>query len=210
MAKDPAFLFYPSDFLTGTYTMTDEQVGKYIRLLCLQHQIGSLTEKHMLNICKSYDEDIYNKFTTENGKYYNARLREETKKRKAYSESRSNNRKSKKTKNISLSYDTTYVQHMENINVNENKDLNTSNEKIFLPDVSTFPNYSLEYVNNIAGQIGISKDVSESFFHYYNSTGFYRNKQPIIDIRSALLSWNISGKQKGIIQEKPKLEQSSL
>ena len=210
MAKDPAFLFYPSDFLTGTYTMTDEQVGKYIRLLCLQHQIGSLTEKHMLNICKSYDEDIYNKFTTENGKYYNARLREETKKRKAYSESRSNNRKSKKTKNISLSYDTTYVQHMENINVNENKDLNTSNEKIFLPDVSTFPNYSLEYVNNIASQIGISKDVSESFFHYYNSTGFYRNKQPIIDIRSALLSWNISGKQKGIIQDKPKLEQSSL
>ena len=42
MAKDPAFLFYSNDFLTGTYTMTDEQVGKYIRLLCLQHQKGEL------------------------------------------------------------------------------------------------------------------------------------------------------------------------
>jgi len=31
--KDPAVLFYTQDFLTGTFTMTDEQVGKYIRLL---------------------------------------------------------------------------------------------------------------------------------------------------------------------------------
>ena len=51
MAKDPAFLFYPSDFLTGTMFMTDEQVGKYIRLLCAQHQKGHLCEKR-------HDEDM--------------------------------------------------------------------------------------------------------------------------------------------------------
>ena len=34
MAKDPAVLFYTNDFLSRTFTMTDEQVGKYIRLLC--------------------------------------------------------------------------------------------------------------------------------------------------------------------------------
>ena len=45
MSKDPAVLFYTSDFLSGTFTMTNEQVGKYIRLLCLQHQKGRLTEK---------------------------------------------------------------------------------------------------------------------------------------------------------------------
>jgi len=32
--------------------MTDEQVGKYIRLLCLQHQKGYLTEKDMISIRK--------------------------------------------------------------------------------------------------------------------------------------------------------------
>jgi hypothetical protein len=48
MGKDPAILFYTSDFLTGTMTFTDEQVGKYIRLLCLQHQKDKLTEKDML------------------------------------------------------------------------------------------------------------------------------------------------------------------
>ena len=36
--KDPAFLFYSSDFLSGTMLMTDEEIGQYIKLLCLQHQ----------------------------------------------------------------------------------------------------------------------------------------------------------------------------
>ena len=49
MAKDPAVLFYTSDFLSGTFTMTNEQVGMYIRLLCLQHQKGKLSEKDMLS-----------------------------------------------------------------------------------------------------------------------------------------------------------------
>ena len=40
MAKDPAVLFYTSDFLTGTILMNYEQKGKYITLLCIQHQHG--------------------------------------------------------------------------------------------------------------------------------------------------------------------------
>ena len=62
MSKDPAVLFYTSDFLTGTTLMSNEQVGKYIRLLCIQHQKGVLSEKDMLKICDSYDEDIFDKF----------------------------------------------------------------------------------------------------------------------------------------------------
>lgn len=120
MGKDPAFLFYSSDFLTGTMTMNHEQVGKYVRLLCLQHQKGRLEEKDMLNICSSYDKDVFSKFDKDdNGFFYNKRLENETIKRKKYSESRSKNRLSKK------SYDTTYVPHMENENtlvVNNIKD----------------------------------------------------------------------------------------
>lgn len=120
MAKDPAFLFYSNDFLTGTYLMTHEQVGKYIRLLCLQHQKGKLSEKDMLNICNSYDEDIYEKFTKKDGYFYNERLLEETEKRKSYSESRKNNRKKKDMNNIYNSYD----KHMENENEIENEIVN--------------------------------------------------------------------------------------
>lgn len=120
MAKDPAFLFYSNDFLTGTYLLSDEQVGKYIRLLCLQHQKGKLSKKDMLNICKSYDEDIFSKFTEQEGFYFNQRLMEETEKRKSYSESRKNNRKKKDMNNICKSYD----KHMENENEIENEDVN--------------------------------------------------------------------------------------
>jgi hypothetical protein len=123
MAKDPSFLFYSNDFLTGTYLMSDEQVGKYIRLLCLQHQKGFLCEKDMIKICKSYDEDIFSKFIKEDEIYYNKRLSEETEKRKLYSESRKNNRKSKDMINISK----TYVQHMENENENNITSINTLN-----------------------------------------------------------------------------------
>ena len=60
--KDPAFLFYSSDFLSGTMLMSDEEIGQYIKLLCLQHQKGHLKEKDMLNICKTYNEEIFSKF----------------------------------------------------------------------------------------------------------------------------------------------------
>jgi hypothetical protein len=92
MGKDPAFLFYSSDFLTGTYTMTDEQVGKYIRLLCLQHQHGHLHQNHMDSIIKTTDDVIYSKFIKDSdGKYYNQRLQDEIEKRVKYTDSRSLN-----------------------------------------------------------------------------------------------------------------------
>ena len=117
MAKDPAILFYTSDFLTGTATLTDEQVGQYIRLLCLQHQKGGLTKKDMLFICKRQDEDIFSKFKLIDGLYFNGRMAKEAEKRANYSKSRSDNRKSIKDKSIISS---SYVPHMENANENTN------------------------------------------------------------------------------------------
>jgi hypothetical protein len=122
MAKDPAVLFYTSDFLSGTFTMDNEQVGKYIRLLCLQHQKGKLSEKDMLSICKAYDNEIWDKFKVEDGLYYNDRMLNETIRRQKFSESRRNNAKSPKKESTSEAY----AQHMETetenrtITINEN------------------------------------------------------------------------------------------
>ena len=122
MAKDPAVLFYTSDFLSGTFTMDNEQVGKYIRLLCLQHQKGKLTEKDMLSICKAYDVEIWSKFVVEDGLYYNDRMYNETIRRQKFSESRRNNAKSPKKESTSEAY----AKHMETetenrtITINEN------------------------------------------------------------------------------------------
>jgi uncharacterized phage protein (TIGR02220 family) len=127
--KDPAVLFYTSDFLTGTLTMTDEHVGMYIRLLCLQHQKGRLTEKDMLYICKTYVEDVFNKFTKDaSGKYYNKRMEGESLRRKAYSESRRLNVSKRKDRRRTKKNNSTYVKHMETETINETitiiKDLN--------------------------------------------------------------------------------------
>jgi len=71
--------------------MTNEQVGKYIRLLCLQHQKGRLTDKDMLSICSAYDSDIWEKFKMEDGFYFNEKMSNETVRRQKFTESRRNN-----------------------------------------------------------------------------------------------------------------------
>lgn len=117
--KDPAFLFYSDNFLSGTMFFTDEQIGKYIRLLCAQHLTGHLKENHMIFICKSYDKDIWDKFKKDDdGLYYNERLEEEIMKRRKYSESRSNNKKGK-VKTCDKN-EKSYDFHMGNGNGNEN------------------------------------------------------------------------------------------
>ncbi|MFN9114314.1 MAG: hypothetical protein ACK5XN_29990 [Bacteroidota bacterium] len=152
--KDPAFLFYSSDFLTGTMLMTMEQKGKYITLLCLQHQKGHLTEKDMLNICLAYDEDIWNKFQKDKeGLFYNARLRSEIERRKAYSESRRQNRTKK---NIS----STYVLHMENENENEIVDRKKRGAGEKKP--------SIEDVKDFFREKGYSQDTAVKAFEYYS------------------------------------------
>lgn len=128
--KDPAFLFYSDNFLSGTMFFSDEQTGKYIRLLCAQHLTGHLDEKDMILICKSHDDRIWSKFIKDgDGKYYNERLELEINRRKAYIESRSKNKKGKtktdklKRKIIRKSYE----NHMGNGNGigngNRNKDI---------------------------------------------------------------------------------------
>jgi len=40
--KDPAFLFYPKDWISGTSEMLPNEKGIYIDLLCYQHQNSDL------------------------------------------------------------------------------------------------------------------------------------------------------------------------
>jgi hypothetical protein len=180
MSKDPAFLFYSSDFLTGTLLMSMEQKGKFITLLCIQHQKGHMIEKDMLQICGTYDEDIFSKFKKDNdGKFYNERLKEEVEKRKAYSESRRNNRK-KKEDMIDISK--TYDEHMENENENENKDLNKSKK------VASFQKPTLEQVEEYMKERGMSNYASR-FHNFYESKGWMVGKNKMKDWKAAVRNW---------------------
>ncbi len=153
MAKDPSFLFYSDNFLSGTMFLTDEQCGKYIRLLCAQHQTGHLSEKNMIFICKTYDKDIFEKFKIDdNGLYYNERLEYEIKKRKTYSESRSNNKKGKTKKEIICK---SYDNHMGNGNGNGN---------IIKDDILNITIYAFEnFWNDYDKKVGDRKKIEKKY-----------------------------------------------
>ena len=93
MAKDPAFLFYTNDFQSGAQFFTNEQVGKFLRLLMAQHQHGHLSEKQLMLISQSYDDEVMQKFVQdEQGLFYNKRLETEIGRRKKFTDSRSKNK----------------------------------------------------------------------------------------------------------------------
>lgn len=81
MAKDPAFLFYPQDFLTGVTFLSNEQRGIYITLLCAQHQMGGMIDKSSFNSLVGLHDIIRGKFIESENGYYNVRLMEEMQKR---------------------------------------------------------------------------------------------------------------------------------
>lgn len=123
MAKDPAVLFYTSDFLSSTITMTMEQKGKYITLLCIQHQQSFLTEEDLSSILTENDKRVKDKFFKLNdGTYINIKLKTESDRRKAYTESRRNNRIKDKS-NLSATYDKLMETGTETRTVTRNESL---------------------------------------------------------------------------------------
>lgn len=134
--KDPAFLFYPGDWMGGTQWMTFEQKGCYMELLILQFNTGKFTEsqaKQVLSIC--FDVAcilLKQKFVFDGEFYFNERLKTEIDKRKIYTESRRINGLTPKNSNKHMH------KHMEDENRNEvysillNKVL--SENSILLPD----------------------------------------------------------------------------
>lgn len=134
--KDPAFLFYSSDFLVGVSDLTMEERGQYITLLCLQHTKGHLSNKNIQIAIGKASEDVLAKFKIDaDGLYYNERLEREIEKREKYAKSRYENgcKGGRPRKTIEKPYGfeneticQTYAKPTQNHteNVNENKNIN--------------------------------------------------------------------------------------
>lgn len=163
MAKDPAVLFYTQDFLVGTLTMTDEQRGKYIYLLCLQHQKGKLTLSDLKSKLNEQDFEVAEKFPIQpDGFYYNLRMYEEAIKRKNYTESRRNNRKKKDEVDISL-IRKSYDNRMENENANENADVNVNDN--LNKNVNEIDNVNVNENKKSFNKQDIAEDTLFDFFN---------------------------------------------
>jgi uncharacterized protein YdaU (DUF1376 family) len=113
MAKDPALLFYTSDFLTETFFMSNEEKGQYITLICLQHQFGYLSKNDLTKIVNPASEKVLEKFVEIDGKFYNLKTKEEAERRRAYSESRKKNRQKTDNQSNGKNISKSYEKHME-------------------------------------------------------------------------------------------------
>jgi len=178
MAKDPAFLFYPNDWLGGTLGMTLEEKGAYMELLMMQfnrghmtcHMIGQVVGQIWVKLEVKFKKD-------ENGLYYNERLEQEIEKRKAYVRSRFNNKEGKNQYTNKRGHMTTHMTgHMEN----EDEDINNNNKgvqkrKKFIPP-------TLEEVKNFFEEKGYSEIGAIKAFNHYDLAGWHdTNGKPVLN-----------------------------
>ena len=83
--KDPAVLFYTSDFLSGCALMDMRERGQYITLLCLQRERGHMTMQEIIRAVKKPSDEVMSKFQKdEDGKYFNHRMELEIEKREKH------------------------------------------------------------------------------------------------------------------------------
>ncbi|MDD4495039.1 MAG: DUF1376 domain-containing protein [Eubacteriales bacterium] len=98
MAKDPAFLFYSTDFYEGTRTMLPEERACYVDLMIYQHQRGPIPNdlQRVLLYCNGISEatlkaTLQAKFKLTDKGWLNIKLQEVIEQRQEYSEKQSIN-----------------------------------------------------------------------------------------------------------------------
>ena len=209
MAKDPAFLFYPGDYVSGTMGMTFEEKGAYMDLLMLQFNRGHMNTHMIQHTVGHLWEQVKCKFIQDDeGLWYNVRLDIEKEKRKTFTESRRNNMKPKDKPSYEPPYEihmNTHMEpHMENENININKDKIDNKSKCSFEQV-------YEYMSLRIGT-DQAKIEAEKFVNYYTSNGWKVGKNPMKSWGAAANNWITNTKQyaKGTTNNQRKLDKNEL
>jgi uncharacterized protein YdaU (DUF1376 family) len=163
--KDPAFLFYSSDFLTGTMFMTNEQIGIYIRLLCSQHQHGGIIDKISFNSMVGNHDIVKSKFVESELGFYNIRLMEVMELR------------NKKSNNISDAVKNIWEKRKNAIpSKNDGIPLESHKDPIRIPKKNDGIKMGTVNENEIVNYFienGYKEEVAKRAFHYYNEANWH-------------------------------------
>lgn len=204
MAKDPAFLFYPGDYLRDTQCLSESVQVAYDRIMC-EHMRNICISQQQLNfftkrLSEEEKEELLMVLTKVDGGYQISWVAESICKRKDYSESRRKNRLKKPElfnqdmNNIS----STYVKHMENENENINESIDViknekesvreKSEKFEKPEKSTIQDYLIEKYPS-ANLEGIEK-FAEKFWSHYENNGWKVGKNKMKNWKLAISTWD--------------------
>jgi hypothetical protein len=165
MGNDPAFLFYPGDWLGGTIFFTRSHKGAYMDILMAQFNNGHMALQDIQDLLGSdfnlmWESKLKAKFTQDNvGLYYNKKLEFEILKRKKYVNSRKEN-----LKKPDNHMDSHMEAHMENENENENKDVIKDKKTIFKPPkIEEIKEYCKERKNTIDAQYFLDYQIARDW-----------------------------------------------
>jgi uncharacterized protein YdaU (DUF1376 family) len=193
--KAPAFQFYADDFLAGTITMTNEERGAYIALLCIQWSKESLTENDFQRVCGGmppHSQRIcQSKFQIDaEGNYKNQRLETEREKQVQYRKKQTDNA-NKRWLGNATAYATALPADMPNAcSPSPSPSPNNKEESIALKSQrSTFVVPSVEEVESECARIGLSVSEASKFANYYESKGWIVGKTKMKSWKSALIGW---------------------
>ena len=148
--KDPAVLFYTSDFLSGASDLTMEERGQYITLLCLQHQKGHLSMKQIKLAVGKPTDDVLAKFIKDaKGKYYNDRMESEIEKRCKFLQTKCDNGKKGGRPKNALEKANQNLQDNLQVKLQDNLQVNlTENENINIDKSNTDINNNIFSFSN--------------------------------------------------------------
>ena len=178
MSKDPAFLFYPGDYLRDTQCFSEKVQVSYDRIMC-EHMRNICISKKQLNFfTKKLNEDELEELkmalTAVNGGFQIEWVAESIIKRRAYSDSRRKNREK---------HMLTYDKHMENENENENRN---KDKRFKVPNIDDISLYCKERKNKVD---------PERFFDFYESKGWMVGKNKMKSWQAAVRNWEKSDKE---------------
>ena len=186
MPKDPAFLFYPGDYLRDTQLLSEKSQVSYDRIMFEHMRNICITQQQLKFFTKRLNEEeleeVMMVLTKVTEGYQIVWVAESISKRKAYSESRRDNRSGKSNSdnnNISKSYD----KHMENENENEIVIKKESKKGFTQPTFEEVKDYCKER----------NKGVNPNkWYNHYTSNGWKVGKNPMKNWKAAVHTWEDS------------------
>ena len=206
--KDPAVLFYTSDFLSGCALMDMRERGQYITLLCLQRERGHMTMQEIIRAVKKPSDEVMSKFQKDDdGKYFNRRMELEIEKRDKHCQRQRENiskRWNKENDNSGMADGSacgnTTVLPLGNGNGNRNgnrkesSSISEKKRKKFIPP-------TLEDVSAYAKERGV-QNLAQKFFDYYSAGNWVDGKgDPVRNWKQKFLTWESNEKKRRVKNE---------
>ena len=198
--RAPAFQFYADDFLAGTMTMTNEERGAYISLLCLQWSKGFVTELDIQRICLGMPTHCQgicqSKFQHgDDGHYRNQRLEVERSKQKERSQKQSyiaNLRWNKDAKAMPTHYQEDAEAYAKSVpevcspSPSPSPIIKIQADK---PPRVRFQKPTVEELTAEAIKIGLPVTEVDKFFNYYESIGWKVGKNSMKSWPATMKGW---------------------